>query len=185
MARVGTVATKEEQIISALPLLRARARDLCGDPDRADELVQETIIRVYQNADFHGLKAPSARRLLTILGHSFRTGHPDHVGTHDVAGGFLRDFVAFPEQDRRLCFRDFEKALGALPSDEREALILTAASGFSYDDAAAICECSIGAIKSRVVRARRRLAEILELDHVDEFGSEVEFRGVRPSHSRL
>jgi RNA polymerase sigma-70 factor, ECF subfamily len=58
-------------------------------------------------------------------------------------------------------FEDFRVALVKLPSDQREALLLVAASGFSYEEAAAICESAVGTIKSRVNRARTRLSKLL------------------------
>ena len=69
-------------------------------------------------------------------------------------------------------------ALAKLPADQREALILVGASGFSYDDAAAICGCAVGTIKSRVNRARTRLADLLAIDSVDDFGPDRATRAV-------
>jgi RNA polymerase sigma-70 factor (ECF subfamily) len=60
--------------------------------------------------------------------------------------------------------RDFEEALSELPDDQREALVLVGAAGFSYEEAAEISGCAVGTIKSRVNRARRRIAESLNLD---------------------
>jgi RNA polymerase sigma-70 factor (ECF subfamily) len=75
-------------------------------------------------------------------------------------------------------FEEFRGALAKLPSDQREALILVGASGFSYDDAAAICGCAVGTIKSRVNRARTRLADLLSIDSVDDFGPDRATRAV-------
>jgi RNA polymerase sigma-70 factor (ECF subfamily) len=59
--------------------------------------------------------------------------------------------------------QDFRVALKRLPDDQREALILVGAAGFSYEEAAKISGCAVGTIKSRVNRARNRLGEMLEL----------------------
>jgi len=64
--------------------------------------------------------------------------------------------------------RDFQEALSQLPDDQREALILVGAAGFSYEEAAEISRCAVGTIKSRVNRARNRLADALQLDETDE-----------------
>jgi len=48
-----------------------------------------------------------------------------------------------------------------LPPDQREAIILVGASGLSYEEAAAVCSCAVGTMKSRVNRGRNRLAELL------------------------
>jgi len=57
-------------------------------------------------------------------------------------------------------------------------LILVGASGFSYEDAASICGCAVGTIKSRVNRARTRLADLLAIDGVDDFGPDRATRAV-------
>jgi RNA polymerase sigma-70 factor (ECF subfamily) len=57
-----------------------------------------------------------------------------------------------------------------LPPDQREALILVGASGFSYEEAAGICACAVGTIKSRVNRARSRLAQLLAVEDVEDLG---------------
>src|SRR5581483_3214601 len=68
-----------------------------------------------------------------------------------------------PEQYGHLDMADMEAALGQLADEQREAILLVAASGFSYEDAAQICGVAVGTIKSRVNRARTKLAEILEV----------------------
>lgn len=59
---------------------------------------------------------------------------------------------------------DFAEAFKVLPPDQREALILIGAEGFAYEEAAQMCGCAVGTIKSRVNRARIKLAELLKLD---------------------
>ena len=68
-------------------------------------------------------------------------------------------------------FKELIKALAKLPHVQREALLLVAASGFSYDEAAAICDVAVGTIKSRVSRARQLLAELLVIDGPATFRS--------------
>jgi RNA polymerase sigma-70 factor (ECF subfamily) len=70
----------------------------------------------------------------------------------------------------RLDFDDFRIALSKLPHDQREALLLIGASGFSYEEAAGICGCAVGTIKSRVNRARSRLANLLDVDDAEDLG---------------
>jgi RNA polymerase sigma-70 factor, ECF subfamily len=74
---------------------------------------------------------------------------------------------------------EFRDALKLLPSGQRESLILVGASGFSYEEAAQICGCAAGTIKSRVNRARSRLAEILSIDSISDFGPDRETRAVQ------
>ena len=75
-----------------------------------------------------------------------------------------------PEQYGAMDLLDFRKALDGLPEDQREAIILVGASGFSYEEAAEICSCAIGTIKSRVSRARNNLHETLKIEGEGEFG---------------
>jgi RNA polymerase sigma-70 factor (ECF subfamily) len=89
-----------------------------------------------------------------------------------------------PEQHGRLELEEFRVALAQLPSDLREALLLVGASGFSYEEAAAICETPVGTIKSRVNRARTRLSKLLSLDSADRFGQDYTTRGVLTAGGR-
>ena len=89
-----------------------------------------------------------------------------------------------PEQPGRVEFEELRVALAKLPPDQREALILVGASGFSYEEAAAICDCAVGTIKSRVNRARTRLAEQLAIDSADDFGPDRMTRAVLGSSDR-
>jgi RNA polymerase sigma-70 factor (ECF subfamily) len=64
-----------------------------------------------------------------------------------------------------LAFDDFRRAFGTLQSEQREALVLVSAEGFKYVDAAAICGCALGTVKSRVSRGRQELTRLL-LDRI-------------------
>jgi RNA polymerase sigma-70 factor (ECF subfamily) len=74
----------------------------------------------------------------------------------DAEGNYAKTLKTQPAQNAHLEFEEFRQALDKLPQDQREALILVGASGFSYEDAAAICGCAVGTIKSRVNRARSK-----------------------------
>ncbi|MEO2037678.1 MAG: sigma factor-like helix-turn-helix DNA-binding protein, partial [Martelella sp.] len=78
-----------------------------------------------------------------------------------------------PAQYGAMDLRDFREALNKLPSDQREAIILVGASGFSYEEAAEICHCAIGTIKSRIARARGKLQELLDITGETEFGPDA------------
>jgi RNA polymerase sigma-70 factor (ECF subfamily) len=67
--------------------------------------------------------------------------------------------------------QDFQKALNLLPADQREALVLVGAAGMSYEEAAAIAQCAVGTIKSRVNRARTKLTQMLGMSEDDLPGS--------------
>src|SRR5262249_50115341 len=93
-------------------------------------------------------------------------------------GSYAEGLKSHPEQHSRVEFEEFRTALAKLPQDQREALLLVGASGFSYEEAAAICECAVGTIKSRVNRARTRLAELLSIDSADDFGPDQPTRAI-------
>ena len=117
--------------------------------------------------------------LFTILRNLFRSEYRKRRReVEDADGRYAETLKSHPEQTGRVEFSEFRAALAKLPSDQREALILVGASGFSYEDAATICGCAVGTIKSRVNRARTRLADLLAIDNVDDFGPDRETRAV-------
>ena len=73
-----------------------------------------------------------------------------------------------PKHDAQLDFHDLRSALAQLPSEQREALLLIGAEGLSYEVAARICGVALGTIKSRVSRARVRLADLLGMGERQE-----------------
>jgi RNA polymerase sigma-70 factor (ECF subfamily) len=88
------------------------------------------------------------------------------------------NLATHPEQPGHLDMVDFREALNQLAPDQREALILVGASGFSYDEAAEICGCAVGTVKSRVNRARTRLSEILALKSGTDYGPDHQSQSV-------
>ena len=74
------------------------------------------------------------------------------------------------EQDAKCDLQDMLEALSKLPVDRREALILIAAEGLSYEEAAQVCGVPVGTIKSRVNRARERLAQLLGVEDAEDLG---------------
>ena len=117
--------------------------------------------------------------LFTILRNLFRSEYRKRRReVEDPDGRYAETLKSHPEQTGRVEFGEFRTALAKLPADQREALILVGASGFSYEDAAAICGCAVGTIKSRVNRARTRLADLLAIDSVDDFGPDRATRAV-------
>ena len=94
------------------------------------------------------------------------------------SGNYAKTLKTQPSQSAHLEFEEFRTALDKLPQDQREALILVGASGFSYEDAATICGCAVGTIKSRVNRARSKLAALLYVDGAEDFGPDETVRAV-------
>ena len=168
-----------DQILAAIPSLRAFAISLSGNVDRADDLVQETILRALANIQSFQPGTNMPAWLFTILRNLFRSEYRKRRREVEDADGSLAETLkSQPDQLGRVEFQEFRVALGELPAEQREALILVGASGFSYEEAADICECAVGTIKSRVNRARSRLAKMLEVESVDEFGPDHATRAV-------
>src|SRR6266851_8135229 len=140
-----------DAVLAAVPNLRAFAISLSGNVDRADDLVQETILRAQANIDSFQPGTNMSAWLFTILRNLFRSEYRKRRReVEDSDGSYAETLKSHPEQQSRVEFEEFRTALAKLPPDQREALILVGASGFSYEEAAAICECAVGTIKSRV-----------------------------------
>src|ERR1700760_452116 len=164
-------ASVRDAVLGAVPSLRAFAISLSGNGDRADDLVQETLLRALANIDSFQPGSNMPAWLFTILRNLFRSEYRKRRReVEDTDGGYAESLKSHPEQQSRVEFEEFRTALAKLPPDQREALILVGASGFSYEEAAAICDCAVGTIKSRVNRARTRLAELLNINSADDFG---------------
>jgi RNA polymerase sigma-70 factor, ECF subfamily len=174
---MGTEASMRDNILATLPRLRAFAISLSGKVDRADDLVQETLLRALTNINSFEPGTNLQAWLFTILRNQFRSEYRKRRReVEDVDGRFAENLTTPPEQQSRLEFEEFRQALTELPVDQREALILVGASGFSYEEAAQICGCAVGTIKSRVNRARSRLAEILSIESAEDFGPDHEMQ---------
>jgi RNA polymerase sigma-70 factor (ECF subfamily) len=174
-----------EQMLGAVPSLRAFAISLSGNVDRADDLVQETLMRAIANIDSFQPGTNMSAWLFTILRNLFRSEYRKRRReVEDADGSYAETLKSQPEQGGRLEFNEFRVALDKLPPDQREALILVGASGFSYEEAAAICECAVGTIKSRVNRARTRLADLLSIEGAEDFGPDHTTRAIMAAGGR-
>ena len=168
-----------DQVLSTVPSLRAFAISLCGNIDRADDLVQETLLRALSHIDSFEPGTNMPAWLFTILRNLFRSEYRKRRReVEDADGRYAETLKSQPEQPGRVEFEEFRTALAKLPSDQREALILVGASGFSYEDAAGICGCAVGTIKSRVNRARSKLSALLYVDGAEDFGPDETVRAV-------
>lgn len=152
----------KQDLIDAIPALRAFARSLSGNRDRADDLVQETLAKAIANRTKYTPGTNLTAWLITILrNHYYSEGRKLRREVADSDGIHAATLTSKPQQDGRLELNDFLSALQCLPDDQREALILVGASGFSYEDAAEILGTRVGTVKSRVSRARSKLEELM------------------------
>jgi RNA polymerase sigma-70 factor, ECF subfamily len=145
-----------DAMLAAVPQLRAFAMSLSGNIDRADDLVQETLSRALAgiNSFEPGTNLPAW--LFTILRNLFFTEYRKRRReVEDIEGKYAQGLSTHPEQMGRIDFKEFQHALGKIPADQREALILVSASGFSYEEASEICGCAVKIGESVVYRILR------------------------------
>lgn len=159
------VSDPREEIVTHLPALRAFARGLTGDVSAADDLVQDTVLKAWSK--FHLYQPGTNLRawLFTILRNSFLSGRRKSAKeVSDSEGSFAAKLASKPDHDGRLAMQELTVALRQLPDEQREALLLVGALGFSVEEAAETCGCAPGTIKSRANRGRAGLARILGLE---------------------
>ena len=150
-------------LLDLIPFLRAFARSLCGNQETADDLAQETLVKAWQARAMFAPGTNLKAWLFTILRNQFysdrrrawRQAPWDQDAAERIPG-------SSSEQSWAAELSDTARALSCLSDEQREALILVGAGGFSYEDAAAICKCAVGTVKSRVARARKSLIAILD-----------------------
>jgi RNA polymerase sigma-70 factor (ECF subfamily) len=163
-----------EQLVAEIGSLRAFAVSLCGDKERADDLVQETLFKAWNHLESFKEGTNLKAWLFTILRNTyFSERRKRRREVEDADGAYAARLSTNPEQHGHMDMQDFRAALTQLPDDQREALILVGAAGFSYEEAAEISGCAVGTIKSRVNRARNRIATMLGLD-MEESGTQGE-----------
>ena len=153
-----------EELISHLPALRAYAISLTRSRTRAEDAVQETVLKALSNGDKFEAGSNMRAWLFTILRNGYyskRRRRMREVGFTD--GIWSASLSVKPDHDGRLQMRDFIRAFERLPDEQREILVLVGASGMSYEKAAQITGVPVGTVKSRINRARARLASELDL----------------------
>lgn len=155
------------ELAAVIPQLRAFARGLCGNRDMADDLVQEAMLRAWSARKRFESGTSMQAWTHTILRNIFRSQmrRSRFVGEWDDTRA-EEMLSANGDQEHHMHLSDLQRALLALPSAQREALILVGAGGFAYEEAAVICGCAIGTVKSRVARARTAVERMLMDGHL-------------------
>jgi RNA polymerase sigma-70 factor, ECF subfamily len=142
--------------------LRAFALSFLGDGERADDLVQETLLRALEKWDRFEPGTNLQAWAFTLMRNLFYSDYRQRRREVEDVDGLFAANVAIPaEQPSRIEFAELRSALMRLPAEQREAVLLVGAEGYSYEEAAVICGTKVGTIKSRVNRARNHLAELL------------------------
>jgi RNA polymerase sigma-70 factor (ECF subfamily) len=154
-----------EAMLAATPALTAFAMSLARRRDRAEDLVQETLLKAWARRDAFTLGSNMRAWLFTILRNLFYS-QMRAAGREvaDVDGALAERLAVGPAHDGRMELAEVRRAVEGLPADQRSALLMIAVAGLSYEAAAAASGCAVGTIKSRVSRARARIASELEGD---------------------
>ena len=158
-------------LIGLIPQLRAFARTLTGDPTAADDLAQDAMMKAWDARESFSLGTNMKAWTFMILRNQFysekrRSWRQSQLDQEAAE----RTLVAADDPSAPVALDELRLGLTMLPPEQREALILVGAGGFAYDEAAAICGCAVGTVKSRVSRARRALHEILQRGQYDRDG---------------
>jgi RNA polymerase sigma-70 factor (ECF subfamily) len=149
-------------LIEVIPALRAFARSLCGKRDVADDLVQETLMKAWQSRDRFQAGTNLKAWIFVILRNEFySTLRRAKTVTKYVDTESLKPEGVEAGQDAQMNLTDLMRAFNELAPEQKEALILIVGD-FSYEEAASICGCAVGTIKSRVSRARKNLEQLVE-----------------------
>ncbi len=160
-----------QEMLDTIPHLRAFAISLTGNITHADDLVQSALLRGLEYLDKYQPGTNMQAWLFTILRNQFYTERrKSRREVEDPDGMMAGNLAVMPGQGAHLDFADMQAALARLSVEQREALLLVAAEGVSYEEAAQICGTNLGTIKSRINRARTRLAELLEVTSEEDFG---------------
>jgi RNA polymerase sigma-70 factor (ECF subfamily) len=155
--------TFKNELVATIPHLRAFARSLCNDASQADDLAQETLAKAWKARDSFEPGTSIKAWTFMILRNQFysekrRSWRSAPLDT-EMAENTL---VAGDDPTAQMDLLELRAALNKLPDDQREALILVGAGGMAYEEAAVVCNCAVGTIKSRVSRARKALEALLD-----------------------
>lgn len=166
--------TFKNDLLAIIPNLRAFALSLTRASDRADDLVQETLMKAWNKHELFQEGTNLKAWVFTIMRNEFYSQmRKKGREVQDSEGILASQMAVHPEQQGHMDMHDFRAALEQLPEDQREALVLVGASGFSYEEAAEIAGIAVGTMKSRVSRARTRLADDLSLEDDGEYGPDA------------
>lgn len=163
----------QDDLLAAAPSLWAFAYSLTHNPVSADDLVQDTLVRAWASRDRFEPGTNLGAWLITILRNQFYSlQRRRRREVEDVEGRYANHLVSPPEQTAHLDLQDLQRALLKLPPMQRKVLLLVTAQGLSYEEAAQVCGCAVGSVKSRVHRARRHLEDLLTIRSSEDIGQD-------------
>ena len=156
--------TAAEEIVEHIAALRRYALLLIGDRSDADDVVQEALTRVLAKSS-EWSKVRGARAYLFATLHNV---YVDHLRKQKRAGVTVELDTIVPQlmspadQIKRLEVRDLLWALGKLPVEQRQIVLMIGAEGMSYAEAAEAASVPIGTVMSRLSRGREALRQLTD-----------------------
>ena len=178
--------TKEfrESLIREMKDLRAFAVSLSGSFHQADDLLQETLLKAWSNSGSFIPGTNMRAWLVTILRNTYYSQYRKRGReVPDTDGIYSSRLATPPNQEASVDMSDFQNALLKLAPEHRDVLLMVGASGLSYEEAAEICGVAVGTIKSRLNRARGRLADLLGIKDASDLGIGSVSEAVVRAHS--
>ena len=153
----------KRELVKLIPHLRAFARTLAGEPAGADDLAQDAMMKAWDARNSFQMVTNMKAWTFMILRNQFysekrRSWRQSQLDQEAAE----RTLVAVDDPEAPVALDELRLSLAMLPAEQREALVLVGAGGFAYEEAAEICNCAVGTVKSRVSRARRALHAILD-----------------------
>lgn len=160
------------ELVTLIPHLRAFARTLCGNATAADDLAQDAMLKAWDARASYQMGTNMKAWTFMILRNQFysekrRSWRQTQLDQEAAE----RTLMAIDDPSAPLALDELRLALNTLPDEQREALVLVGAGGFAYEEAAEICGCAVGTVKSRVSRARRAVQASLEAGAYERDGT--------------
>lgn len=158
---LSTAAFREE-LTAAIPYMRAFARSLTSHDAAADDLTQDALVKAWRARERYRAGTNFRAWVFTIVRNQFYSDQRRSWRQAPWDEEKAKRTLSGPHGlDSIMALDELRRALQNLPEDQREAIVLVGAGGFAYEEAAAICGCAVGTIKSRVSRARKALTAML------------------------
>src|SRR3990170_843535 len=149
-----------ERLVELIPRLRRYARALVGDRASADDLVQDTLERAWAKLHLYSRGTDLRAWLFTVM-HNVHVNKLRASRATDPLEDEMPELAQRAPQGDALLVRDLERAIGRLPSEQREVLLLVTLEEMSYEDAARTLDIPIGTVMSRLSRAREKLRAMM------------------------
>jgi RNA polymerase sigma-70 factor (ECF subfamily) len=150
------------ELVAHLPHLRAVARALTGHRDRADDLVNDTVLKALSAEEQFQPGTYLKAWLMTILRNHYINGlRRTRIEVETIGEIPEAALPSAPNQEHVVEVNEVANALQRMSVEHREILVLVSAAGLSYEEASEVCGCAVGTIKSRLNRARNELKKVL------------------------